>query len=108
MASFVSLVQERGGFFQGLVPVALQDVPDGHGQLAGDRYRGLVLAAAQGDGEAPLLQRVDGGEQPFAGFDEQCAQVAHGLVVRIGHMHRGQFPGAVQAGQLAARRAGRS
>ena len=79
---FGELGQERGGFLQRLVPVALQDVPDGDGELAGDGHGGFVLAAAQGDGEAPLLQGVDGGEEPFAGLDEQGAQAAAAVLVQ--------------------------
>jgi hypothetical protein len=51
-------------------------VPGGGGELAGDGDGGLVAATAQGDGETPLLQGVDGGEQTHAGLHEERAHLA--------------------------------
>ena len=38
--------------------------------------------------------------QVLHGVGAGAAEVAHGLVVRVGHMHGGQLPGPMQAGQL--------
>ena len=56
--------------------MAFEDVPDGNGQFTGDRDGRFVGAAPQGDRDAPLLQRVTGGQQSFAGLDEERPQAA--------------------------------
>ncbi len=59
---------------EGADRMALQNMPDGDGQLPRHRHRGLVAAAAGGDGQAPLLERVVDLEEFLGRLDEEGAK----------------------------------
>ena len=56
--------------------MAHQNVPGGDGELAGQGDRGLVSAAAQGEGQAPFAQRILDLQEALGGLDEQSTDGA--------------------------------